>query len=79
MDRGERPIKSRSNRRANNSARSLSTCGENDRGKIEPGRLADFVLLDKNIEQTDPLKLRDIQVKMTICGGNIVFQRKGSQ
>lgn len=57
-----------------------SCCGgENDRGKIEPGRLADFVLLDKNIEQTDPLKLRDIQVKMTICGGNIVFQRKGSQ
>ncbi len=50
--------------------------GENNRGKIEPGMFADFVLLDKNIETTKIQKLRDIQVKMTICGGKIVFQKK---
>jgi predicted amidohydrolase YtcJ len=48
--------------------------GEHDRGKIEPGRFADFVLLSDNLEKMEPDRLRDVKVKMTISGGRVVYQ-----
>nr|WP_301001082.1 amidohydrolase family protein [uncultured Bilophila sp.] len=53
---------------------SLCCGGEADRGRIEPGRFADFVLLDKGIEAVEPDHIRDVKVRMTICGGRIVYQ-----
>jgi len=47
---------------------------EKMKGSLEPGKLADLVMLDKNIFTTPPEKIRDVQVAMTIVNGEIVFQ-----
>lgn len=47
-------------------------------GTIEVGKLADFVILDRNpleIAFTQPLALEDIPVHATIVGGSVVFGR----
>ncbi|MBN1574046.1 MAG: amidohydrolase [Deltaproteobacteria bacterium] len=45
---------------------------EDARGTISKGKLADFVLLDKNPMDVRPNEIRDIEVKMTIIGGETV-------
>lgn len=52
----------------------LCCSGEFDRGQLSPGRFADFVLLDRSIEEGDPLTIRDISVKATYCGGRKVYE-----
>ena len=49
---------------------------ENVKGSIEPGKLADFTVLSQNPLTTNPKKIKDIHVEMTIVGGKIVFSRK---
>ena len=41
---------------------------ERDRGSIEPGKLADFAILDRNPLE-HPTAIRDIAVRATIVGG----------
>lgn len=50
---------------------------EDIKGSIEPGKLADFVVLSDNpltVSHVDPLAIKDIKVVQTIVGGNTVFQ-----
>jgi predicted amidohydrolase YtcJ len=49
---------------------------EKDLGSIEVGKLADMVLLDKNVMEIDPKEILRTQVVATIIGGEIVYQRK---
>lgn len=49
---------------------------EKIKGTIEPGKLADFILLDKDIFQTAPEKIKDIQVEKTYLSGQEVFSRR---
>ena len=44
-------------------------------GSITPGKLADLVVLDRNLLTVDEEALADTQVTMTIVGGDIRFQR----
>lgn len=48
---------------------------EKDKGRIQPGYLADLVVLDTDIFTCDPMKIRDILPVMTIVGGEVVYRR----
>lgn len=47
---------------------------ESIKGSITPGKLADFVMLDKNPQMTDPNTIKDIQILRTVVGGKTVYQ-----
>jgi predicted amidohydrolase YtcJ len=49
---------------------------ENIKGSIEPGKLADMAILDRDILSIPSEEIKDMQVEMTIAGGEIVFQRE---
>lgn len=44
-------------------------------GTIAPGYLADFVVLSRNLLETDPVQVRDIEVLRTVVGGRDEFVR----
>lgn len=48
---------------------------EGIKGSIEPGKLADLVVLDRDILTVLPEEIKDIKVSMTIIGGKIVYRR----
>ena len=48
---------------------------EKDLGSIEVGKLADLVLLDKNVMTVEPRDILSTQAIMTIIGGEIVYER----
>ena len=48
---------------------------ENQRGSIEPGKLADLVVLDRNPLRVPPEQLGEIRVVATIIGGEEVYRR----
>lgn len=48
---------------------------ENDLGTLTPGKLADVIVLDRNIFETPNDKLKDINVVATYFDGNLVFEK----
>ena len=48
---------------------------EKIKGSIEPGKFADFVVLDQNPLTIDPMKIRDIPILETIVGGKSVYKK----
>lgn len=48
---------------------------EDSKGSISEGKLADFVILDKNPLTVDPMKIRDIKVIETIKEGKTIFKQ----
>jgi predicted amidohydrolase YtcJ len=50
---------------------------EKDRGSIEVGKLADFVLLSRDIFAiAEKDEIADTKVLLTVVGGKVVFERK---
>lgn len=47
---------------------------ENKKGTLQPGKLADFVILEKNIFEIDPTTIPDVRILKTIVGGKTVYQ-----
>jgi predicted amidohydrolase YtcJ len=48
---------------------------ENDKGTLEPGKLADFVVLSEDPFLVRSDSLKDIQVLMTVVGGEVAYQK----
>ena len=51
---------------------------EQDIGSLEPGKLADFVVLDRSPLDTEPERIADIRVLATVVGGQPTFQANDS-
>jgi predicted amidohydrolase YtcJ len=51
------------------------TFEEDTKGTIEPGKLADLILLDQDILTIDPDRIMEITVDKTWLGGRLVFDR----
>lgn len=49
---------------------------ENVKGRIQPGFLADMVVLDRDIFTVDPDEIKDISPVMTMVGGKVVYERQ---
>ena len=43
------------------------------KGSIEPGKLADFVVISRDIRNIPPAEIRGLQVLQTIVGGRVVY------
>ena len=43
-------------------------------GTLETGKLADFIVLDRNFFQISPAQIADIKVLMTVVGGRVVYE-----
>jgi len=48
---------------------------ENEKGSLAAGRLADLVIIDRDLTKIPPQTIRDAKVKYTIVGGRIVYDR----
>ncbi len=46
-------------------------------GRLEPGRYADMVILSRDLFQVDQANIPDVQVEMTLVGGEIVYRKEG--
>jgi len=47
---------------------------ETTKGSLEPGKLADFIVLDRAPDQVPPHEIKDLQVEMTVVDGRVVHQ-----
>ena len=49
---------------------------EHTKGKLEPGMLADIVILSDNLFSINPEEIKDVNVNFTITGGKIIYERE---
>ena len=61
--------------RAYTAANAWAEFAEADKGTLEPGKLADFVVLSENLFQLPPERLEGARVDLTVVGGRVVFER----
>ena len=48
---------------------------EDIKGSLEPGKLADFIVIDKDIMEIPEEQLKDIKVLSTVLGGETVYEK----
>ena len=51
---------------------------ERNRGSLEPGKLADFAIIDRDITKVAPPKIRDAKVLLTVVGGRTVYDAQSA-
>ena len=47
---------------------------EKEKGKLDPGMLADFIVLDRDITSVPPAKILETKVLQTVVGGKTVYE-----
>ena len=63
--------------RAYTAGAAFASFDESRKGILAPGRLADLVLLDRNIFEIPAEEIRNVKVVMTYVGGRKVFEKQG--
>ncbi len=48
---------------------------ENQKGSLEPGKLADFIIVDRDVLSIPPEQLKEVQVLKTFVGGEMVYAK----
>jgi len=48
---------------------------EKEKGSLEVGKRADFVMLSADIFTIEPVKIREVKVVMTVVGGKVAFEK----
>jgi len=64
--------------RAYTSGAAYASFEEKIKGTLERDKLADFVLIDKDLTAIPPEEIRNARIMMTIVGGRIVYERPTS-
>jgi predicted amidohydrolase YtcJ len=60
--------------RAYTSQAAYAAFDEKQLGSLEPGKLADLVVLDRDVTQIPPAEIKDAKVALTMVGGKIVYR-----
>jgi len=56
-----------------------ATFEDKDKGSLAVGKLADVVIVDRNLTRIPPETIRDARIEHTIVGGRVVYARSGAQ
>jgi predicted amidohydrolase YtcJ len=64
--------------RAYTSAGTWLTREEHLKGTLEPGKLADLAVLDRDYFAVPDEEIKDLKVDITVTGGQVVWQREGA-
>jgi predicted amidohydrolase YtcJ len=64
--------------RAYTSGSAFASFEDNIKGTLEPNKLADFVLIDRDLTRIPPEQIREAHIMMTIVGGRVVYARDGA-
>jgi predicted amidohydrolase YtcJ len=62
--------------RAYTSGGAYASYDERDKGTLERGKLADFVMIDRDLTRTPPTEIAQARVVMTVVGGRIIHSRE---
>ena len=64
--------------RAYTSGAAYASFEENIKGTLEPNKLADFVLIDRDLTRIPAAEIRDAHIMTTVVGGRVVYERPDS-
>jgi predicted amidohydrolase YtcJ len=48
---------------------------EDQKGSLEPGKFADFIIVDRDVMSVPPEQLKGVQILKTFVGGELVYTR----
>jgi len=64
--------------RAYTSGAAYATFEEKEKGTLAPGKLADVVIIDRDLTKIPAASMRDAKIEFTIVGGRIVYDRSAA-